>query len=239
MLELHAADAAATSSGETASPAAEFRSIFSSEAPASIATRIAVIDGAAAGRSPRCSSASSASHTCCAGSTCARASGSRSSAKNESALLEAHFAVPLAGGVLCALNVRLVASEIAYIVGALRRERDGLRCGVRPAWSRGSPPASSGSHRRRRHAREFEAPFEVHPAETRSRHEVVDEDEHDLESTTRAARRAAQGRDVHASRRVSMNALGGGLPREPAARERLSLDAADVPLQRLVLSVGA
>jgi fatty-acyl-CoA synthase len=38
-------------------------------------------------------------------------------AKNESALLEAHFAVPLAGAILCALNTRLVASEIAYIVG--------------------------------------------------------------------------------------------------------------------------
>jgi acyl-CoA synthetase (AMP-forming)/AMP-acid ligase II len=38
-------------------------------------------------------------------------------AKNESALLEAHFAVPLADGVLCALNVRLIAPEIAYIVG--------------------------------------------------------------------------------------------------------------------------
>jgi fatty-acyl-CoA synthase len=37
-------------------------------------------------------------------------------AKNQSALLEAHYAVPLAGGILCALNVRLVASEIAYIV---------------------------------------------------------------------------------------------------------------------------
>jgi fatty-acyl-CoA synthase len=36
-------------------------------------------------------------------------------AKNESTLLEAHFAVPLAGGVLCALNTRLVASEIEYI----------------------------------------------------------------------------------------------------------------------------
>jgi fatty-acyl-CoA synthase len=37
-------------------------------------------------------------------------------AKNQSALLEAHYAVPLAGGILCALNVRLVASEIAYII---------------------------------------------------------------------------------------------------------------------------
>src|ERR1700722_2761337 len=38
-------------------------------------------------------------------------------AKNQSALLEAHFAVPLAGAILCALNVRLVASEIGYIWG--------------------------------------------------------------------------------------------------------------------------
>jgi fatty-acyl-CoA synthase len=37
-------------------------------------------------------------------------------AKNESALLEAHYAVPLAGAILCALNTRLVASEIEYIV---------------------------------------------------------------------------------------------------------------------------
>ena len=36
--------------------------------------------------------------------------------KNESPLLEAHFAVPLAGAILCALNVRLVANEIEYIV---------------------------------------------------------------------------------------------------------------------------
>ena len=38
-------------------------------------------------------------------------------AKNQTALLEAHFAVPLAGAILCALNVRLVRSEIEYIVG--------------------------------------------------------------------------------------------------------------------------
>ncbi len=38
-------------------------------------------------------------------------------AKNQSALLEAHYAVPLAGAILCALNTRLVKSEIEYIVG--------------------------------------------------------------------------------------------------------------------------
>ena len=31
--------------------------------------------------------------------------------------LEATFAVPLAGGVLCALNIRLAADEIRYILG--------------------------------------------------------------------------------------------------------------------------
>jgi fatty-acyl-CoA synthase len=38
-------------------------------------------------------------------------------AKNQSALLEAHFAVPLTGAILCALNIRLVKSEIEYIIG--------------------------------------------------------------------------------------------------------------------------
>ncbi len=37
-------------------------------------------------------------------------------AKNQSALLESHYAVPLVRGILCALNVRLVANEIAYIL---------------------------------------------------------------------------------------------------------------------------
>ncbi|MBC5809948.1 MAG: AMP-binding protein [Candidatus Eremiobacteraeota bacterium] len=37
--------------------------------------------------------------------------------KNESTLLEAHFAVPAAGAILCALNIRLVKNEIEYIAG--------------------------------------------------------------------------------------------------------------------------
>src|SRR5208283_4892510 len=37
-------------------------------------------------------------------------------APNLPQLLEAHFAVPLAGGVLCALNIRLAANEISYIL---------------------------------------------------------------------------------------------------------------------------
>ena len=37
-------------------------------------------------------------------------------APNVSQLLEAHFAVPLAGGVLCALNIRLMPDEIGYIL---------------------------------------------------------------------------------------------------------------------------
>jgi len=38
-------------------------------------------------------------------------------APNSSAILEAHFGVPLAGGVLCALNIRLSVPEIDYILG--------------------------------------------------------------------------------------------------------------------------
>ena len=36
---------------------------------------------------------------------------------NTSAILEAHFAIPLAGGVICALNIRLTPEEIDYILG--------------------------------------------------------------------------------------------------------------------------
>src|SRR5579875_75238 len=38
-------------------------------------------------------------------------------APNSSSILEAHFGVPLAGGVLCALNIRLKVEEIDYILG--------------------------------------------------------------------------------------------------------------------------
>jgi fatty-acyl-CoA synthase len=36
---------------------------------------------------------------------------------NTSAILEAHFAIPLAGGIICALNIRLTPEEIDYILG--------------------------------------------------------------------------------------------------------------------------
>src|SRR6188472_1539759 len=38
-------------------------------------------------------------------------------APNRAELLEAHYGVPAAGAVLVAINVRLTADEIAYIVG--------------------------------------------------------------------------------------------------------------------------
>ncbi|MBV8149157.1 MAG: AMP-binding protein [Candidatus Eremiobacteraeota bacterium] len=38
-------------------------------------------------------------------------------APNVAPMLEAHFAVPLAGGVLCTLNIRLMPDEIGYILG--------------------------------------------------------------------------------------------------------------------------
>ncbi|HTX04153.1 MAG TPA: acyl--CoA ligase family protein [Candidatus Acidoferrales bacterium] len=36
---------------------------------------------------------------------------------NSSAILESHFGVPMAGGILCALNIRLTVGEIDYILG--------------------------------------------------------------------------------------------------------------------------
>jgi fatty-acyl-CoA synthase len=38
-------------------------------------------------------------------------------APNTSSILEAHFAIPLAGGIICALNIRLTPAEIDYILG--------------------------------------------------------------------------------------------------------------------------
>ena len=38
-------------------------------------------------------------------------------APNVSVILESHFAVPLAGGILCTLNIRLMPDEIGYILG--------------------------------------------------------------------------------------------------------------------------
>src|SRR5258708_22271539 len=38
-------------------------------------------------------------------------------APNTSAMLEAHFGIPMAGAVICALNVRLDASTLAFILG--------------------------------------------------------------------------------------------------------------------------
>ena len=38
-------------------------------------------------------------------------------APNTSAMLEAHFGIPMAGAVICALNIRLDASTLAFILG--------------------------------------------------------------------------------------------------------------------------
>ena len=51
------------------------------------------------------------------GRGCATATGSRPSLPNTPAMLEAHFGVPAAGGVLVPVNTRLGRDEIGYILG--------------------------------------------------------------------------------------------------------------------------
>ena len=48
--------------------------------------------------------------------------GSRCSAPNTAEILEAHFGVPWSGGVLVAVNTRLMADEIDYILGHSGRD---------------------------------------------------------------------------------------------------------------------
>ena len=115
MLDLHAADAAATSSGKPSLRRLSPLDFLERSADV-YRTRIAVVDGDVRRTYPELlDRVQRFAHVL-------RGLGVRAGervavlAKNESALLEAHYAVPLAGGVLCALNVRLVASEIAYIV---------------------------------------------------------------------------------------------------------------------------
>ena len=59
-------------------------------------------------------------------------------APNIPAMLEAHFGVPAAGGVLVAINTRLGRDEIAHIL-----EHSGARMALRRPRAR--PPASSGA----------------------------------------------------------------------------------------------
>ena len=155
---------------------------------------------------------------------------------NIPAMLEAHFAVPAAGGILVAINTRSAATRSAtssshsgakFLVvdtelapwssrsdlagharGPRRRHRQRRRS-LRGVLAAGSPDPSTGSRTRTR--RSPSTTPRAPPAAPRA------------SCTPTAARTSTPGRGA----------------RDPHdLRQRLSLDAADVPLQRLVLPLG-
>ena len=151
---------------------------------------------------------------------------------NRLELLEAHFGVPASGGALCAINTRLAPPEVRFIVehcGAQvllldpELEAAGERCcrAVRTARGAARARVRGAARRRRRDAARL----------ARRRGQA------DLRGLHERHHRHAEGRRLHAPRRVSRRAR---RPRRDAARARrqLPLDAADVSLQRLVLQLG-
>ena len=140
--------------------------------------------------------------------------------------------VPAAGGVLVAINMRLSADEIGYIL-----EHSGRAC-----WS--STPSSSrcggGARRRRDHPRPAtrtrrSSPRAIRPAcrVAAARRGGADRDQ--LHLAARPGR--PKGVIYTLPRRVPQRARRGdrGRARPPPG---LPVDAADVPLQRLVLPLG-
>ena len=74
-------------------------------------------------------------------------------------MLEAHFGVPAAGGILVAINTRLAADEIGYILAALRRALPARRRRARAARRSRSTCRRRGDPDRR-HRRAGDDPYE-------------------------------------------------------------------------------
>ena len=166
-------------------------------------------------------------------------------------MLVANFGVPLAGAVLVPINTRLSAEEVRYICdhsGAklLVVDTEYLPALVpvldsaadRRGGRGGQRPARAGPARRRRRTRTSPTTSSWSAARAEPLPWSV-EDESSLISInyTSGTTGHAQGRDVRPSRRLPERA---GRDHPPAVRpgERLPVDAADVPLQRLVHAVG-
>ena len=157
---------------------------------------------------------------------------------NAPAILEAHYAVPLAGGVLVAINTRLGAGRGRPHPAPLRRPGAARRSRARAA-RRGTRPER---HRRRADRRQRPAGRCLRAADRVRRARAARvvaraRGGADLDQLHVGHDGRAQGRRLHAPRRVPERARRGDRGR-PDARERVPLDAADVPLQRLVLPVG-
>ena len=167
-------------------------------------------------------------------------------AANTPEMVEAHFGVPMTGAVLNTLNTRLDAEAIAFMLehGEAKVlitdtefsptiEKALARVGREAAGDRHRRSAGTGRqaavgdrlrgvHRRRRSRVRMGAP--------------VRRVERDLAQLHVGDDRQSEGSRLSPSRRLSQCAVEHHRLGDAAAR-RLSVDAADVPLQRLVLSV--
>ena len=154
---------------------------------------------------------------------------------NTPAMLEATFAVPAGGFVLVPINIRLAPGEIQAILdhsGArfaivdhelARLVESAPELGVVSVEDSGAP----------------DDPYEQFLATGGSADPPPVEDEEGVISInyTSGTTGRPEGRHVHAPRRLPQRARAGRGSRA-ALRDRLPVDAADVPLQRLVLPLG-
>ena len=161
-------------------------------------------------------------------------------------MLEAHFGVPLAGGVLVAINTRLASDEIAYILehsGAKALLVDTELAQLVEPTLADLPDLRDLSSPSKTFAAGVHLPGPEYEAFLgRGRPEPLDwplddEDEIDLHQLHQRHHRAAKG-VMYTHRGAYLNALGELLETQHDQRQRLPLDAADVPLQRLVLPLG-
>ena len=164
-------------------------------------------------------------------------------------LLIAHFAVPLAGAVLVAINSRLAGEEVRYICdhsGAKLLVVDSeLRSIVAPVQDRARDDRGD-RHRHRpcvRAGRSGGARRPQLPGPARAwirRAAGLDgrgRAGHDHDQLHVGDHRKAQGRHVHPPGRLLEQPRGGD-PLRASGRLRLPVDAPDVPLQRVVHGLG-
>ena len=153
---------------------------------------------------------------------------------NRLELLEAHFGVPASGGALCAINTRLAPPEVRFIVehcGAQVLLLDPeLEAAGQRAPSSSPACASCGSGPSTRRARR---------ARRRTPPDWPDSEDRPIAvNYTSGTTGAPEGRGLHAPRRLPRRARRARRDAASAPDSALPLDAADVPLQRLVLHLG-
>ena len=167
---------------------------------------------------------------------------------NSPAMLEAHYGVPMCGAVLNTINTRLDAATIGFIFDQCRRQGGHRRPRVFQSGEGGSQPRQnktagdrfprSGFFRRRRADRRDRIRGFLETR--RSGFRVADATRRmgrDLAQLHLGHHRRSQGRGVSSSRRLSACRRQRGHRRHGQA-PGLSVDAADVPLQRLRASPG-